>query len=268
MEFMDYMNLGLGLLLIVMGWLCYRNPNLINPYGGMSPERKALVNIEGLKKAVAITFAVTGFLLIVLATLTMTKVIDEMMSTNVMVALVLAMMIPLFIAMWKYNGFGRRRKDADAPVTESPTRARLLKEQKKNKVAIWSVVIIPVLCMGLFLALVLWGNKGPKYEISSECINVKGGGYHATIPVTDITSDSIWEHWPGIALRTNGMSTNKANLGHFRLKNGENCMMFIHEDGGPLLELRTADGGLYYLNCAKEEETLEMIEEVKKVIKP
>ena len=113
MEFMDYMNLGLGLLLIVVGWLCYRNPNLINPYGGMSPERKALVNIEGLKKAVAITFAVTGFLLIVTAALSMTKVIDEMMTTNVMIALVLAMMIPLFIAMWKYNGFGRRRGDYD-----------------------------------------------------------------------------------------------------------------------------------------------------------
>ena len=54
----------------------------------------------------------------------------------------------------------------------------------------------------------------------------------------------------------------------FRLKNGESCMMFIHEDGGPLLELRTADGGLYYLNCATEEETLEMIEQVKKEIKP
>ena len=268
MEIIDYLNLGIGLLLIVVGLLCYHNPNLINPYGGMSPERKALVDIEGLKKAVTITFVVTGFLLVVLATLTMTKVIDEMMSTNVMVALVLAMMIPLFIAMWKYNGFGRQRKNADAPMAESPTRTRLLKEEKKNKAAIWSVVIIPILCMGLFLALVLWGNKGPKYEISNESINVKGGGYHVTIPVADIASDSVWEHWPGIAMRTNGMSTNKVNMGHFRLKNGENCMMFIHEDGGPLLELRTSDGGLYYLNCAKEEETIEMIEEVKKAIKP
>ena len=55
-------------------------------------------------------------------------------------------------------------------------------------------------------------------------------------------------------------------MGHFRLKNGENCMMFIHEDGGPLLELRTSDGGLYYLNCATEEETLEMIAKVKKML--
>ena len=218
-----------------------------------------------MKRVVAITFGATGFLFVVAAALSMTKVIGEMASVYVMIALVTAMMVPLFIAMWKYNGFGRQRKSADAPMTENPTHTQLLDEEKKNKVALWSVVIVPMLCMGLFLGLVLWGNKGPKYEISNDCINVKGGGYHVTIPVADITSDSVWEHWPGIAMRTNGMSTNKVNMGHFRLKNGESCMMFIHEDGGPLLELRTADGGLYYLNCATEEETLEMIAKVKKV---
>ena len=266
MVIIDYVNLGMGLLLIVSGWLCYKYPNLINPYGGLSPERKALVDIDGLKRVVAITFAVTGFLLIVTATLAMTKVIGEMTTVNVMVALVLAMMIPLFIAMWRYNGFGRRRGNQDGvEVIENPESAKLAKK-KKTKIVLWTVVILPMLCMGLFLALVLWGNKGPKYEVSSESVKVKGGGYHVTIPVADIISDSVWEHWPGIALRTNGMSTNKVNMGHFRLKNGEDCMMFIHEDGGPLLELRTADGGLFYLNCAKEEETLEMIEQVKKVI--
>ena len=261
MEIFDYINLGLGLLLIVVGVLCYRNPNLINPYGNMSPERKALVDIEGLKRVVAITFAVMGFLLIVNATLSMVKVIDEMTSYYTMIALVVAMMVPLFIAMWKYNGFGRDKENRLSYDVKQ-------REKKKNKITIWVVVIITLLSLALIPILFLWGNKGPKYEISSESIKVKGGGYHATIPVADITSDSVWEHWPGIALRTNGMSTNKANMGHFRLKNGENCMMFIHEDGGPLLELRTADGGLYYLNCATEEETLEMIEQVKKEIKP
>ena len=259
MEIIDYVNLGMGLLLIVAGWLCYRYPNLINPYGGLPPERKALVDIDGLKRVVAITFAVTGFLLVVTATLSMTKVIDEMMTVNVMVALVLAMMIPLFIAMWRYNGFGRDKENRLSYDVKQ-------REKKKNKITIWSVVILTLLSLALIPILFIWGNKGPKYDISSECIKVKGGGYHATIPVADITSDSVWEHWPGIAVRTNGMSTNKANLGHFRLKNGENCMLFIHKDGGPVLELRTADGGLYYLNCAKEDETLEMIEKVKEVI--
>jgi len=263
MEFIDYLNIGMGLLLIVSAWLCYRYPNLINPYGGLSPERKALVDIEGLKKVVAITFAATGFLLIVTAMLSMTKVIDEMMTANVMIALVLAMMIPLFIAMWRYNGFGRRRGNQDGvEFTETQEKTRL-SDEKKTKITLWTVVILPILSMGLFLVLVLWGNKGPKYEISNDYIKVKGGGYHATIPVADITSDSVWQQWPGIAMRTNGMSTNKVNMGHFRLKNGENCMMFIHEDGGPLLELRTSNGELYYLNCATEEETLEMIAKVK-----
>ena len=260
MNVIDYSNFGIGLLLIVSGLLCYRYQNLINPYGGMSPERKALVDIEGLKKAVAITFSITGFLLVLTATLSMTKVIGEMTSVYVMIALVVAMMVPLFIAMRRYNGFGRDKENQLSNDVKQ-------REKRKNKITIWSVAIITLLSLALIPILFFWGNKGPKYDISSECIKVKGGGYHAKIPVADITSDSVWEHWPGIAMRTNGMSTNKANLGHFRLKNGENCMMFIHEEGGPLLELRTADGGLYYLNCAKEEETLEMIEQVKKVIR-
>ena len=259
MNVIDYTNLGIGLLLIVSGLLCYRYPNLINPYGGMSPERKALVDIEGLKKAVAITFGVTGFLLIVTAALSMTKVIGEMTSVYVMIALVTAMMVPLFIAMRKYNGFGRDKENRLSNDVKQW-------EKKKNKITIWSVVVITLLSLALIPILFLWGNKGPKYDISSECIKVKGGGYHATIPVADIISDSVWEQWPGIAVRTNGMSTNKANLGHFRLKNGEDCMLFIHKDGGPVLELRMADGGLFYLNCAKEDETLEMIKNVKEAI--
>ena len=266
MEFIDYINIGMGLLLIVVGWLCYRYPNLINPYGGLSPERKALVDIDGLKRATLIIMTVTGILLIVTALLSTYKVISEIMSINVMMALVLAMMIPLFIAMWRYNGFGRRGRNHDGIEFTEKQEKTGLSEEKKTKVAVWTVVVVPILCVGLFLVLVLWGNKGPRYEVSSESIKVKGGGYHVTIPVADITTDSVWEHWPGIALRTNGMSTNKVNMGHFRLKNGENCMMFIHEDGGPLLELRTSDGGLYYLNCATEEETLEMIAKVKQQI--
>ena len=76
MEIINYINLATGLLLIVVALLVFRNPNLINPYGNMPPERKALVNIEGLKKSLAITFAVTGILLVLAATLGMVKVIE------------------------------------------------------------------------------------------------------------------------------------------------------------------------------------------------
>jgi hypothetical protein len=92
---------------MLLGWLIYRNPNWINPYGEMPPERKALVDIEGLKRAVAITFGVAGGLMIVAGLLSAFKVIDDDTSGLVMMAICLAMAVPLFIAMRRCNGFGR-----------------------------------------------------------------------------------------------------------------------------------------------------------------
>lgn len=96
-----------GLILILLGWAIYRNPNWINPYGEMPPERKALVNIEGLKRAVAITLGVGGGLLIVAGLLSGIKVIDDNTGGIVMGAVCLAMIVPMVIAMRRYNGFGR-----------------------------------------------------------------------------------------------------------------------------------------------------------------
>ena len=96
-----------GIILILLGWAIYRNPNWINPYGDMPPERKALVDIEGLKRVVALTLGVGGGLLIVAGFLSVFKVIDDNTSGIVMGAVCTAMMVPLVIAMRKYNGFGR-----------------------------------------------------------------------------------------------------------------------------------------------------------------
>ena len=79
-----------GLVLIVMGWLCYRFPNMINPYGNMPPERKALVDIVGLKRSLFITWAVTGALLIVSAVLSYRKIHDEDTNGYLMTGLLLA----------------------------------------------------------------------------------------------------------------------------------------------------------------------------------
>ena len=96
-----------GIILILLGWAIYRNPNWINPYGDMPPERKALVDIEGLKRVVAITLGVGGVLLIVAGFLSVFKIIDDNTSGIVMGAVCTAMMVPLVIAMRRYNGFGR-----------------------------------------------------------------------------------------------------------------------------------------------------------------
>ena len=145
MELIDYMNLGMGVLLIVIGWLCYRFPNMINPYGGLSPERKALVDIDGLKKSVAITMAVTGILLIVTVLLSICNVISEIVSVNVVMVLVFAMLVPLFIAMKKYNGFGR---------DENGEGYYSLYMNKAAKITV-VIVTVMVAAVVVFLAIVL-----------------------------------------------------------------------------------------------------------------
>ena len=99
MELFDYMIIGMGVLLIVAGWLCYRFPNMINPYGSMSDERKALVDIEGLKRATAIILTIMGSLVIVADVLHVFNVIDVEVASWLFSGSILVMIIPIIIAM-------------------------------------------------------------------------------------------------------------------------------------------------------------------------
>ena len=126
--------------------------------------------------------------------------------------------------------------------------------------ALWLVATI-------FCLIIFFKYKNPKpatIEVSDVYITAKGTGSRAKIPLDDIASANILSTWPAISF-SSGLSTDKVNIGKFPLKNGESCKMFVCSNGGPVLEVRTVDGKLYYLNCATEEETLEMIEKVKAV---
>lgn len=249
MEFMDYFNIGMGLFLIVMGWLCYRFPNMINPYGGLPPERKALVDIDGLKKASFIILAVTGMLLVVTALLSTFKVISEIMSISVMTVLVLAMIVPIIIAMKKYNGFGR---DESGKI---PWRSEMA--SKAASKATWVIIGLTM----VFVAVVIATSSRPQQiTVGEEAVSISGM-YGRDIPVSEMVSVELLEKMPSVKMRTNGSSTSKYNKGHFLLSNGEKCMMFIRNEA-PYIELRTTDN-LYYLNGANEEETVKLYEQLK-----
>lgn len=240
MSAISCINLGAGLLLIVLGWLCYRFPNMINPYGNMSPERKALVDIEGLKRSTAIILAVTGGLLIFAALLSFVKIIDENMAGLALSVICLGMIIPLFIAMRRYNGWGRDREDTLTP------------EQKKNKYSKLTLAIMGVSMVFVVIVLSLAG-KSSKIEVNEKTISISGM-YGCDIPFSEIVSVELIEKMPPVAMRTNGSSTGRYNKGHFRLRNGENCMMFIRNQA-PYIELRTTYN-LFYINGDTKEETL------------
>ena len=232
--------------MIVVAWACYQYPNIINPYGNLPPERKELVDIEGLKKACAIILGITGFLLVVLAALFMLKVIDEDICATLLMVFAFAMLVPLFIAMKRYNGFGR---DSSGKVS---------KYSRNSKIALISTgVSILIVAVVLILSF-----RPTKITVEEEHIKISGM-YGREIPIADIVSVELLDEMPPIAMRTNGSDTGNQAKGHFRFSNGDKCMLFIHKKA-PYIQLRTTED-LYYLNYSDKEKTVELFETLKEL---
>lgn len=261
---MGYTVLAAGLVLIVAAWACYKYPNLINPYGNLPQERKELVDIEGLKKAVAIIWSATGFLLVVTAALHLTKVIDEDVCGVTLMVLVFAMMVPLSIAMKRYNAFGRDQSGSnirfvrdEMPLGRDKS-GKLEKSGKAAKIA-WSFAWVVMVFVAISLAL---SFRPTRIAVGEEAIKISGM-YGREIPVSDIVSVDLLDALPPIAMRTNGSDTGNRLKGHFKLKNGEKCLLFVKKQA-PYIELHTADQ-LYYLNADGKEETEQLFQQLKQL---
>ena len=233
---------------MLTGWAVYKNPMLISGVNTMSKKRLAQVNLEGLKHDYRNAFLLCGGVLLLFGGIS--TFLHVSMGVHLVVfSVVLMALVVVCLQFGKKHDLGLQGEEGK-------------KERRKN----WIGLIITVVALGAMLVFFFKGGKPATIEVSEDYITAKGGGYSASIPVQNITSTTMLSRWPDISLRTNGLSTDKVSIGHFRLKGGESCMLFLCDDGGPVLEVRTADGSLYYFNCATEEETLEMIAKVKQQI--
>lgn len=242
---MFWFDLITGAILMLSGLAVYRFPMLISGVNTMPKKRLAQVNLEGLKRDYRNVFLISGGVLVVFGVIS-TFVTISMGAHLVAFSVVLVALVVLCMLLSRKHDLGLKGEEGK-------------KERRNNIIG----VVITIVVMGGMLLFFFKSNKPATIEVLEDYITAKGGGYHATISLEDITETSVLAQWPAISIRTNGLSADNVSIGHFRLKNGESCMMFLCDDGGPVLEVRTVDGGLYYLNCATEEETLEMIAKVK-----
>ena len=242
---MFWMQIISGVTLMLIGLLVYRFPMLISGVNTMSKKRLAKVDLEGLKCGYRNVFLICGGVLLLIGGLTFFVHISMGAHLTVFSVVMMALVIACVILGKRFD-LGLQGEEGK-------------KERRKN----WIGIIIAFLALTGMLVFFFKGGKPATIEVSEDYITAKGGGYSASIPIADIVTATTLNDWPDISMRTNGLATDKVGIGHFKLKNGEKCMMFVCVDGGPLLEVRTVDGKLYYLNCATEEETLEMIAKVK-----
>ena len=242
---MFWIDLITGASLMLLGWAVYRNPMLISGVNTMSKKRLAKVDLDGLKLGYRNVFLICGGATVLFGGIFTLTHLPYGFHLVMQLVAVFALVIACIVLGKRY--------DAGLQGEEGK------KERTKN----WIAIIVTIVAFAVILFFFFIGSKPATVEVSEDYITAKGGGYSASIPVADITTTTVLNYWPPISIRTNGVSTDNVNIGHFRLKNGESCMIFACTTGGPLLEVRTADDKLYYLNCATEEETLEMIAKVK-----
>ena len=242
---MFWIDLITGVSLMLLGWAVYRFPMLISGVNTMSKKRLAKVDLDGLKRAFRNVFLICGATMLLLGGLSTMVHVPMGVHLIVLVVVMMALVVACMLLSKRYD-LGLQGEEGK-------------KERRKN----WIGVIITVVAFAVILIFFFKGNKPATVEVSGGYITAKGSGYSASIPLNDITEANILTEWPSFPIRTNGIATDDVGIGHFRKKGGESCMLFVCDDGGPLLEVRTVDGKLYYLNCATEAETMEMIAKVK-----
>lgn len=242
---MIWTDLIMGVILMLTGWMVYKFPMLISGVNTMSKKRLAKVNLEGLKRDFRNVFLICGGVLLLLGGISTLVHVPEGVHFVALLVVIFALVVACMLLSRKHD-LGLQGEEGK-------------KEWRKNRIAI----IITLVTFVLILFFFFKGSKPATVEVSEDYITAKGGGYSASIAMSDITEANVLTDWPDFPIRTNGMATEDVGIGHFRKKGGESCMLFVCTNGGPLLEVRTVDGGLYYLNCATENETLEMIAKVK-----
>ena len=245
---MIWTDLIMGVILMLTGWMVYKFPMLISGVNTMSKKRLAKVNLEGLKRDFRNVFLICGGVLLLLGGISTLVHVPEGVHLVALLVVIFALVVACMLLSRKHD-LGLQGEEGK-------------KEWRKNRIAIVITLVTFVVILFFFFK----GSKPATIEVSEDYITAKGVGYSASIAMSDITEANVLTDWPDFPIRTNGMATEDVGIGHFRKKGGESCMLFVCTNGGPLLEVRTVDGKLYYLNCATENETLEMIAKVKELM--
>lgn len=245
---MLFANIFVGVLIILAGILCYKFPNQINPYGGMSPERKALVDIDGLRRSILWIMVATGIAFLLLAVSHKYLAAHPMIDFWAVMGICAAMLVAVLIAMKRHNGWG---KDQDGTIYT---------HDKGRSVVIIVAVVISVVTVTVLER----SDKSSQIEVKDSVLHISGM-YGRDIPMEDIATMEVLDEMPVMAMRTNGSSFKNKNKGHFLTQNDEKCLLFVTYNGGPCIELRTADD-LIYLNRETPEETTKLIDELKRAM--
>lgn len=154
---------------------------------------------------------------------------------------------------------------------EIKNNVKILKESELNYNAgrprtYRSVFIIAVFIVALIAYPIFFANYGNEIIVDDNKIEIKGD-YSMDIPFDDIDTVLLVESLPNIKLRTNGISTNKVNIGKFKMADGNKCRLYINKSTPLFVEIRldakdSPSESLVFINRKTVEETKQLYDQI------
>ena len=186
---MIWTDLIMGVILMLTGWLVYKFPMLISGVNTMSKKRLAKVNLEGLKRDFRNAFLICGGVLLLLGGISTLVHVPEGVHFVALLVVMFALVVACMLLSRKHD-LGLQGEEGK-------------KEWRKNRIAI----IITLVTFVVILFFFFKGSKPATIEVSEDYITAKGGGYSASIAMSDIAEANVLTDWPDFPIRTNGMAT-------------------------------------------------------------
>ena len=203
-------NVLIGIMFIVLGFLTLKYPSIIKNWRYASEEQRKNIDIKALQFLSCKSMVVSGTALIIVGIIG--YFIKGSWSIYAMVGIV--------FAMSGYMVARTRRFD------KNPT------SRRKQTITAAVLAVSLFLVVGLFIG----GKTETKIHVTDNTLIINGM-YSETIALNDIDTAYMCQlnELPKIEMRVNGYSDGEILKGYFRLTNWGKCKLFVHDTKAPVI---------------------------------
>ncbi len=238
---MGIVNLITGLVLIALGFLVKKYPNLIAGYNTMSKEKKKNVDINGLSSFMRTGFIILG--LVIIVGYYLFYWLGFLMIANI------SFLTFLF-----------------CDITFILIKIQQFDHNNNNKLLIYIVIIFCFINLSvLVFGFIYYGTMSSKIILSEKLITINGV-YGLNKKIADIADIELIDNIPAIVSRKNGFSFNKTRKGNFELKKYGMCKLFLESKKGPYLIIIDKNSKKIIINYIDKSKTEEVFEKLQKLI--
>lgn len=126
------------------------------------------------------------------------------------------------------------------------------------------IVITAAVLIWVAVLMMQFRNAEVTFEYHDDQVRIEAVRYQCEFNISDIESVQMIQELPDDRfIRTNGGSTDKYNIGHFRGKETGTCMMFIYKGYSPILEVKLKDK-IIFVNSKQKGETENWYNQLKR----